>query len=378
MPDHSRRADLRWVILTAMSVNQHTQASTEGHRAAQVMATLRASLAALVPAQVRRVLARDAGERRILIEADDSYALQTSTGAIKLANRNDGDLVQALRRLRGPTASLVIVVPPERQFVRRLSVPAAAHGTLADVLALDLDRTTPFTRDTVYQAHRVVHQDNATLKVEHTIVKAGLIRPLIEAARAARLPIRAIEAVETRAPGDPINLLPVRLRTRAPATRLLGGLMKAATIALVAFLLAMTAWHTWQLDRSIVTATRERDERAAAVAALRREIDAADRALQDARFARSRRHAEPMAVALLDDLTRRLPDTTHVLTLRLDEQTITLEGLSANATELAALLSRSPFVASAAFVAPVTRDPRRGSERFQIRMTRKPIAGAAP
>jgi general secretion pathway protein L len=104
---------------------------------------------------------------------------------------------------------------------------------------------------------------------------------------------------------------------------------------------------------------------------LRQEFEqllAASNALVDQRKAR------PLAIAVLDEVTRILPDSTWLARLELNGSKVKLQGESANASEVATLILASELFTDARFDSPVTRVGTSARERFLISAT---IAGAA-
>ena len=63
--------------------------------------------------------------------------------------------VAAQRRRWGPLLSTEIALPASRCLIRQRELPAAAAERIGKILALELERTTPFGTDDVRQAWRV-------------------------------------------------------------------------------------------------------------------------------------------------------------------------------------------------------------------------------
>ena len=112
---------------------------------------------------------------------------------------------------------------------------------------------------------------------------------------------------------------------------------------------------------------------AAQVAAARAEADAAqqlraaiDRVLVESRFAFQRRRAAPTVLAILDELTRRLPDDTWLFELSLRDREVQISGYSPAASALIGVIEGSPLFEHARFRSPVTQDTRVGGEQFHL------------
>jgi len=92
------------------------------------------------------------------------------------------------------------------------------------------------------------------------------------------------------------------------------------------------------------------------------------RAQQNAAVVRLRTE-RPALVGLLDELTRTLPSNSWLTALSVAGRDVLLEGLSPSAAKLALTLANNPVFATAAFRAPISRDPVSGLERFQLAIT---------
>jgi general secretion pathway protein L len=341
--------------------------------AASGRAVVGEALRSLVPYRLTAWLARDPGDAVVAVDANGLAALVSQIGSQRLG----ADPTEDFRRLAGPAAVLTITVPSTRAMVRVLSLPRAALTRLDDVLALDLERATPFKRGDVFSAAHLIATSDRVVEIAHVAIKRAPLDPLFDAATRATLPVKAVRLAD--GPYARLNLLPVSSRQRSRLTRWL----RAATLfiagGLVGLGLGFGGLMLWRLQDAITIAEAEQMRLAAAVSALRRQTQDADSALLEARFARVRRLEQPLVTSLWEELSQRLPNNTWLTELRIDDATIAIEGQSTNAADLVALLSRSPSFSSATFAAPITRDPQRGTERFQIRLTRRPpVARGAP
>jgi general secretion pathway protein L len=120
--------------------------------------------------------------------------------------------------------------------------------------------------------------------------------------------------------------------------------------------------------------------RASAVEAMRAEVDKAQAeakqvaalkktladSISGANFLTERKRKGPLMVALMDDLSRRLPDDTYLERLQIENKQVQLQGQAREAAKLIALLGASPCLGNPGFQGQVQPDPRTGKERFQI------------
>ena len=102
---------------------------------------------------------------------------------------------------------------------------------------------------------------------------------------------------------------------------------------------------------------------AAQVAALRDELDARREAMA---LIAGVRTAAPSMVELLEEVTRVLPDGTHLYRLQVARGDVNLHGSSSAASSLIGILEAVPYLEGVRFASPVTRDGATARERFHI------------
>lgn len=170
------------------------------------------------------------------------------------------------------------------------------------------------------------------------------------------------------APAAPVSLLPDGLRAEA-ARDVARSLRRWAVVAVLSLGLAALSWFL-ALARAERGAERElRRLRPAVEAALaaERDLDATGQAL--AAFAAAQSEL-PRRARFLADLTRALPDSGFLVSLRLDPDGAgVLSGYAPHAAAALARLERTGLVRGAAFDGPTTREVVAGREveRFALR-----------
>ena len=140
----------------------------------------------------------------------------------------------------------------------------------------------------------------------------------------------------------------------------------AALIVFVIFI-AGTGARIATLSREIASNNAVAQQLQTRLAAVQRQISDADTFAAVMATAHERKAGMVPITALLEELTRLLPDSTWLSELRIEKETGFISGRSSNASELIRLLSRSSALKELSFTSPVVRDPLNGIERFQIR-----------
>ena len=99
------------------------------------------------------------------------------------------------------------------------------------------------------------------------------------------------------------------------------------------------------------------------VAQIRKQIEDASAA---AGFLASRRAESPLAIELLADVTRLLPDDTYLDRLVIGATNVQMQGKSQNAQQLIEKVNESEMLDAAAFRGSTRLDARSGMEIFEV------------
>ena len=127
----------------------------------------------------------------------------------------------------------------------------------------------------------------------------------------------------------------------------------------------------WQRSQTLETLESEvRKARAQAV-----QVDQVRQELERARRGSTevlrQKWEQPRMLAMLRELTDRIPDDTWVQSLEYQNGEVQLRGESGQATALIGLLENAPGIDGVSFRSPVTQVARTGKERFNLAFTYK-------
>ena len=339
----------------------------------------------MVPRRLRRLLSGDRGEA-IFCFLDDRVALsrrldgkETPLGVVELVGHDAGSMHrivrQRFRRIdldRTPTA---LRLAPGKALRKSIELPSAAEENLSEVVAFEMDRRTPFKAADVYYDQRVVSRDTKAgrISVDLAVAPRKIVEDALSTAAEWRVSPDSVEIDEGDVQtAEPLNLMPVRPRSGARTASAVRGLLVATVAGL------MIAAVVIPLNQNRATAERLQDEvtqaRAAAaeVEELRAELT---RLVEGGQSIIDRKANQPLAIAVIDELTRLLPDTSWVFQLRIDTEEVQVYGYSAAAAELIERFEDSELLDDAQFRSPVTRDARVGLERFHLSAKIRGAAG---
>ncbi|MGY6518323.1 MAG: PilN domain-containing protein [Lysobacteraceae bacterium] len=336
-------------------------------------------LLSMVPARWRRLLV--AGESRVWLRPGPEGVAVVSLAAgsrevSTIAPDALAGFAEALeqRQERRPRWMLV----PEASLLRRrMQLPSAAAGRLREVLAHEVDRQTPFRGDQVAFDARVLGRDPSGARVEVELVVlplATLDRHLATLGPLAAQ-LRGVD-VETADGHLGVNLLPpARRAARRDRFVWINLALAAVVLGATWFMLWQSLENRRQAVAELSAEVEQRRNEARRVSALREQLDAA---AGGATFLVGLRAERPRMLEVLDDVSARLPDGTWLERLTINQNRITLIGLSNEASGTIAWLQPSPFLETPALAGAVQPDPRSGAQRFTLTAGLRVPAAADP
>lgn len=336
------------------------------------------SLAAWLPVRWRAALGL--GRDRLLLAQDpDALQLRVQTG-----DGVEGPVVRDVGRLPSgellgidadPLATVLapsivdlprwLVLPANAGLRRRLALPAAAADRLRDVVSFEIDRQTPFNAETAaFDARILDRRADGQLDVELVAVPLVAIQPRLAALGGVADTLAGIDLADSGGAPLGVNLLPpAQRRHRADPWTMWNWVLGAvAVIALAAGL--------WQVlaNRRAAADAFEQDVQARTAQA--RTASARRQALVDLvdgqAYLDQVRRGRPSAIEVLDELSKRLPDTTFLEKVAIENDRLTLIGLSSEASSLVRRLEGSPLWRAPALAGALQPDPRSGKDRFTL------------
>lgn len=337
------------------------------------------NLAAWLPARVRRVLGFDRGRLLMQVQGD----------AVQVRLQQGGDLrdLGAVPQLAlpgedaivAPVDPLATLLPPRLADLPRwlllpaaaglrrpLTLPGAAGDRLRDVVGFEIDRQTPFTADNVAFDARVLGRRDADGLIEAELVVVP--RQRLEAPLSSLGPMAdSLAGIDLCAEnGQPlgVNLLDPALRRRH------GDAFRYWNLALAVVAVLAVAATMWQLLANRRAAADELEARIASQATAARSAAAERQALIDLiegqAFLDRERAQRPTTVEVLDELTQRLPDSTYLEKLAIEDNNLLMIGLSREAPSLVQRLQGSKLWRAPSLTGALMPDPVSGRDRFTL------------
>ena len=259
-----------------------------------------------------------------------------------------------------------LLLPGGQVLRRRFLLPAAATERLREVMRHELDRQTPFRAEQVSYDCRVLAIDPVSKQAQVELLV--LPRDKLDAALA---PLGALAdgltGVDARdGDGQPLhaNLLPPEQR-RPRDLHALWINLALAMLALIAVLFGLV--HALENRsaalRELQATVESRRNDARLASALGTQLT---QAIEGAGFLARARAAKPPMLALLADISHRLPNSTWIERFSQNEKQVFLTGTSTEATALVQRLQGSPLLRTPALSGSVQPDAATGRDRFTL------------
>jgi general secretion pathway protein L len=261
-----------------------------------------------------------------------------------------------------------LVLDSKKVLHKELKFPAATEANLQQVLSFEMDRQTPFRADEVYFDWRLLPggQDTGEINLELLVAPRRMVDPFLEKLAARGLTPAGVD-VEQAGRIAGVNLLPAERRQNPlpPRARLNLGLAAAVIVQS----LGARAERVFQLEEAIA----EVQDEARRVQRLKEQVADTSEA---ASFLTRKRSQSPLAIEILAEVTKILPDGTYLDRLVVGEQSVVMQGKSGNAQQLIELVNRSDMFEAAAFQGSTRLDSASGLEIFEV--TSQLRSGEAP
>ena len=230
-----------------------------------------------------------------------------------------------------------------------------------------MDLHTPFEAAEVYYDYTVVGRDTMRQKVTVDLVYAprDAVDELLDGTSTLGMKTDVVTCRRRdNANLQPVNLLPQeKRRARHLDVR---NLNLALTALLAVLVVAAITVPIVQKNRAIEALEAQVQAAAAEArqgAELRQDLEKMAEASQ---FLADKKASDTMAVELIDEVSRILPDHTWITRLNLSETELEIQGQSSASASLIAVVESSPYFENARFGSPVVQIQGTNNDRFHI------------
>ena len=274
---------------------------------------------------------------------------------------------QALEELAGRSREVVLCLPPDKVLIRSMTLPLVAEENLREVLGFEMDRQTPFSLDQVYYDYTIKARNSkaGTLGLDLILTPRPYLDDLMgKLGDIGFQPQQATLCRENTGQPHPINLLPESARQQRPDTaRYVNLALGVVVLALLVGVIALPLLNKLQVIDLLEARAEMVTGKAEVTRRLREEVQQLG---ADARFLADKKQATPLALEIIDELTRLLPDDPWINRLHIKGQEVPIQGESASAAALIPLIESSDLLDNPRFRSPVTRLTHTNTERFHL------------
>jgi general secretion pathway protein L len=293
-------------------------------------------------------------------DGDQGLVLEASASEETLSELKDA--IPAATK--GKRCDVIGVIPDQQCLIRPLALPLAAKGHIEEFVRYQIDRISPFKADnTLYGIKLMESNPHANeVHLNLSIVSRALVEDLEARGTQLGFPIDgfavesadggALETIAFSAQGTAVRKVP-------HATKAL----VAASLVLLASLLFVPILAKWKRGEALEKEIALLKPKAEQVLKLGQERDRII-ALRARVIGLKRASLPPIAV--LSKLSELLDAESYLFDLRMEGATVTISGLSVDASKLAQRLGAVDAFKSVKFSGPVTRDAQAARDRFTL------------
>jgi general secretion pathway protein L len=289
----------------------------------------------------------------------ESFAVSQGTA---LQQQQITDLLAENDLLEAPR---FLLLDEENVLSKEIMLPAAAESNLLQVLTFEMDRQTPFRAQEVYFDWKIRERssDSGQLRIDIFLVPRRQVDSILHSLAVRKLAPAGIDiAGKDKTLG--LNLLPAEQRVHVVNRKArMNFALAGVAILFLALVMTQSLYLRAHQVAELEAAIAEVQDEARRVQRIREQIGDSSEA---ANFLTVRRDSTPLAIEILADVTRILPDDTYLDRLVIGQATVQMQGKSQNAQQLIERVNESGLLGGASFRGSTRLDARSGLEIFEV------------
>ena len=264
-------------------------------------------------------------------------------------------------------AALDIQINKSEILTRQLSLPSNTEENLNEVIQYEMDRYTPFNKDDVYFDYKIEERVNEKqlIKVLLIVARKEMLDPIVEAIEATNVYLRKIEIVDTE--NQEKNLKEINFfRTNNEINKRNTSSNKWLLIA-VAVLFVLTGLTPIMMNYIQINKLSSELKSMEGTVKKVKQLQSEYQTMQEqVGYLVSIKDRNPSIIEMLNLLTKVIPDHTYVQRFSLESGQLSMQGVSASASELIGIIDQTGLFDDIRFAAPVTQSGGDGLERYSI------------
>lgn len=318
----------------------------------------------------------------VLIEPASALGPDTRVDFTALEEPARRDATRRLLERAGETRSRVrLCLDPAESLVRRVRMPAATEENLRQVVAFEMDRLTPFRAEDVYFDCRVLSREAAAamIVVQLALARRELVDAKLQRLRELGTEVTGVTVRDERGQPADLELLPsdsMAGRGGSQERYIVFGAVALVIVLLVAAL-GVPIWHKREAVVGGWPVLERAQHDAESTDNIAHELE---KQVADYNFLLAKKHSTYPVLALLEEVTRLLPDNTWVQQVDIKSvgktREVQVSGEAPSSSKLIEIFETSPILHNAQTRGTVTRGSQPNLERFMI--VAEPRARPAP
>lgn len=332
-------------------------------------------LSAVIPRTLSGV-SKAAMERRVLVKISGSlvtfsramHGKAAEAGRLDMASMDAAGQKQAfqseLNKVGQRNDEVALCLPQEQVLQKKLFLPPETEENLRQVIAFEMDRYTPFNAEQVYFDYRLARRDKQ-LEVTLAVAPRNVIDEPLRQLAAWGARVTAVLVADDATDGIPWNLLPGGQQQKKKGLQLLrlNVALAFGAVFLLCIVLFLPIWKKRETVLALSPLLDKAHHQAEAAENLRHQLEAL---IAEYNYLLDKKRESPPVVAVLDDVTRALPDDTWVQQFELKGKEMQIQGETASSYKLVGLFEQAKTLHNASFRAPLTKGQSANSERFHL------------
>ena len=264
--------------------------------------------------------------------------------------------------------ALDIHISDSEVLTRCVSLPASTEENLYEVIQYEMDRYTPFSKEDVYCDYRIEDRikEKELIKVLLIVIRKVVLNPVVDAIEDSGIHLKAIDVIDSQNPDRSLHnvkllrsYVDIGKKTKKSSIKWLAA--SAAGLLLLTGLtpLVINYMHISKLSSELAGLEKTVQKV--------KQLQAEHIKMQNqVGYLVNIKEKNPSIIELLNLLTQAIPDHTYVQRLSLEGGLLSIQGLSASASELIPVIDKSGMFDDIRFAAPVTQSGADGLERYSI------------
>ncbi len=342
----------------------------------QFMRWWKTELMSFVPEKYQQQLFPQAINILLTQEQDEVVIWQNTSGDFVIEKSEDEEVMwwhevqHIINDAEGRRVNVVYLLPNNEALVRKIALPQAAKENLDEVIGFELDKYVPFKAEQVQLSYKIDKDNSSEDKVvlDLAVIPKQKVADIIALTEEKSIELDALD-VNSGSVQQPqalgVNLLPPEKRKERNYfnLKLNVGLLFLFFI-LMYFVMYTSVANKQEKIEQLTNLNSELSKQAKKAKLLRKELKSV---IVSSKFLNNKKNDNPSLVAILSDITNRLPEDTYITRLKVNKEKLELTGQSNNASNLVPELDKSHSWFQPEIVGGVTEDRRTKKEKFTIK-----------